>query len=144
MSGIIGGAGSKSGIIGYTEIDYEEGTFTATGRSGTSSVGYYTKTGNLIKFAINAWNITSTGGSAEMYITGLPFTPALAECAVSVGPTYQVDFPTNAVTLRAKVGLGAITVLFYWTTNDGNYIIATCSNFDSSSAGIQVSGTYMI
>ena len=27
MSGIIGGAGSKSGIIGHTELDYEEGTF---------------------------------------------------------------------------------------------------------------------
>ena len=30
MSGIVGGAGSKSGVIGTTEIDYETGSFTPT------------------------------------------------------------------------------------------------------------------
>ncbi len=28
MSGIVGGAGSKSGVIGTTELDYEKGTWT--------------------------------------------------------------------------------------------------------------------
>jgi hypothetical protein len=34
MSGIIGGVGSKSGVIGTTELDYEEGTWTPTSDYG--------------------------------------------------------------------------------------------------------------
>ena len=30
MSGIIGGAGSRSGVIGITELDYEQGSWTPT------------------------------------------------------------------------------------------------------------------
>ena len=37
MSGIIGGAGSKSGIIGQTELDYEEGEWTPTFSNVSSS-----------------------------------------------------------------------------------------------------------
>ena len=39
MSGIIGGAGSKSGIIGTTELDYEEGTWTPAFLGTTSNSG---------------------------------------------------------------------------------------------------------
>ena len=37
MSGIIGTVGSKSGVIGTTELDYEEGTFMTAGADGTGS-----------------------------------------------------------------------------------------------------------
>ena len=37
MSGMIGSAGSKSGVIGETELDYEEGTFMTAGADGTGS-----------------------------------------------------------------------------------------------------------
>jgi len=40
MSGIIGSTGSKSGVIGETEIDYEEGTWTVA-ISGAGGVGPY-------------------------------------------------------------------------------------------------------
>ena len=57
MSGIIGGAGSKSGVIGTTELDYEEGTFTphVNGAGDYNPDGYtasasgsYTKIGNMV------------------------------------------------------------------------------------------------
>jgi hypothetical protein len=143
MSGLINSAGSKSGVIGTTELDYEEGTFTATARNGNNATAYYTKIGNLVKFAISIWNIASTGGSAEFHITGLPFTPDIADVAISVGPTHQVNTPTNGVVLRAKCGDGDVSVLFYWQKDDDAYGISTCTDFDSGSAGIQVSGTYM-
>ena len=67
MSGIIGGAGSKSGVIGETEIDYEEGTFTITWESLTYSgsidisLGNYTKIGNTVRFtAFTSINLTNT------------------------------------------------------------------------------------
>jgi len=95
MSGIIGGAGSKSGIIGTTEIDYEEGTYTPSfygtsgGPSGVSfsvRTGAYTKVGNLctvfIHISIASW---SSGGSGQLIIS-LPFTMVGSHPAsVSVG-----------------------------------------------------------
>jgi hypothetical protein len=54
MSGIIGGAGSRSGVIGETEIDYEEGILTTPLKTGsTSQTSYssnnsrYTRIGNI-------------------------------------------------------------------------------------------------
>ena len=46
MSGIVGGAGSKSGVIGETELDYEEGIYTWTLTDGSctwNTVTNYTK-----------------------------------------------------------------------------------------------------
>ena len=55
MSGIVGSAGSKSGVIGTTELDYEEGFHTTVvGSSGGGSTTYdstamgYTKIGNQV------------------------------------------------------------------------------------------------
>ena len=51
MSGIIGGAGSRSGIIGETEIDYEEGSWTPASTSinlTPSSGANYTRIGNRV------------------------------------------------------------------------------------------------
>ena len=51
MSGLIGGAGSKSGVIGTTELDYEEGDWTP-GIQGTSTggtvTGKYKKIGDVV------------------------------------------------------------------------------------------------
>ena len=80
MSGIIGGAGSKSGVIGETELDYEEGTWTpvvtrtTTNPSGTPAVaGNYIKIGKLVYvqgyIQLNGY----TGGSGQWQCT-LPFT----------------------------------------------------------------------
>ena len=37
MSGIIGGAGSKSGVIGKTEVNVEEGTWTGVSNGSLST-----------------------------------------------------------------------------------------------------------
>ena len=83
MSGIIGGAGSKSGIIGETELEYEEGTFDVTfvaTTSGTITIdsnhdhGDYVRVGNMVH--ING-HFRCTGVSSpvgQFQITNLPFT----------------------------------------------------------------------
>jgi hypothetical protein len=80
MSGIIGGVGSKSGVIGETEIDYEEGTWTPvitrvdSNPSGTPSVaGNYIKTGKLVYVEGYAQLNGYSGGSGQWQCT-LPFT----------------------------------------------------------------------
>ena len=82
MSGIIGGVGSRSGVIGTTELDYEEGNWTpefrgSTGSAGTSvsgGAGSYVKIGKLVTIRVQAnWsNKGSWTGVVQIY--GLPFT----------------------------------------------------------------------
>jgi hypothetical protein len=72
MSGIIGGAGSKSGVIGETEIDYEEGDWTPTGSNLGSPVGIYTKIGNLVYVD----GMIIPDGDTSSVFGGLPFTTA--------------------------------------------------------------------
>tara|TARA_R100000458_G_scaffold23891_1_gene21454 strand:+ start:1746 stop:2210 length:465 start_codon:yes stop_codon:yes gene_type:complete len=100
MSGVVGGAGSKSGVIGQTEIDYEEGTYTPSfygtsgGPSGVSfatRIGAYTKVGNLctafIHINISSW---SSGGSGDLIIS-LPFT-MVGSYPASVSVGYSTNF----------------------------------------------------
>ena len=95
MSGIIGGAGSKSGVIGTTELDYEEGTWEPsiisgfisgtpqyiTLSAGTKS-GSYVKIGGLCSFNIYIYAATlvapAGGGGFQVNdnILTLPFTAA--------------------------------------------------------------------
>ena len=55
MSGLINGAGSRSGVIGTTELDYEEGLFLVPASTSAGAVpsygensSHYTKIGNSI------------------------------------------------------------------------------------------------
>ena len=83
MSGIIGGAGSKSGVIGTTELDYEEGTYTPTGHGGfgggavgttSDTYGRYTVVGNRCFCDFNIqFDGTGTDDTATVSSYGLPF-----------------------------------------------------------------------
>ena len=79
MSGIVGQAGSKSGVIGETEIDYETGEWTPSGDTwtlaGTVFKGTYTKIGNLVIAEVMFESVTTnSGGSVTNRLNGLPFT----------------------------------------------------------------------
>ena len=101
MSGIIGGAGSKSGVIGETELDYEEGTWTpvayrptnpnggaVSASTSITASGVYTKTGRVVTvdFVISLVG-TITQGSGAVQITGLPFTCSARYFSVALGQT---------------------------------------------------------
>ena len=72
MSGIVGSAGSKSGGIGETEIDYEEGTVTnpliiagsTTADSYYSSGVRYIKIGKLVNLFVYIDTVDTSPGGA--------------------------------------------------------------------------------
>ena len=85
MSGIINSVGSRSGVIGTTEIDNEEGTWTPSfGTTGThgentmtvnSIVGQYVKVGRLVRVNFQGQRADSgTWSSGNFYIRNLPYT----------------------------------------------------------------------
>jgi hypothetical protein len=92
MSGIIGGAGSKSGVIGTTELDYEEGTWTVTNSSATpqSQECIYTKVGRLVHCS-GTFESHASSTSAALW-GGLPF-PSSSDASQGVrgagGTAYQ-------------------------------------------------------
>ena len=90
MSGIINSAGSKSGIIGQTELDYEEGTWTPTVDSGTLTgvSGVYTKIGNKVTVKFNLANFSEKTADQIILITSLPFTLSAGGGTVQ---TFQVN-----------------------------------------------------
>ena len=77
MSGLINSAGSKSGVIGKTELDYEEGTWTV-GVAGCSitgtTTGNYTKVGNEVTINFYISNQTVSSSSGYAYVNNFPFT----------------------------------------------------------------------
>jgi len=118
MSGIIGGAGSKSGVIGTTELDIEEGnfTFSIVGSGGTAgswaqtgTTGYYRKVGPLVQFSLSGY-LTNTGSySTFLRVTGLPFVAA-QEGILSI--SYYPSTVVDAVWRTAQIVTGQSYVLF--------------------------------
>ena len=148
MSGIVGGAGSKSGVIGTTELDYEEGEFTVTMSSGTvaSEKGNYIRIGNMCQFTIQANNFASGTAGSAFTLEGLPFTSiAGAEwmaAALCSGVDSRLGGDYNRVIgflfenwdvvriYESGVGLGSEHGLMY-------------AQFDTASQ-VRVTGTYQV
>ena len=106
MSGIIGGAGSRSGVIGTTELDYEEGNFTTylKGTTGQPSPtintdhanggATYVRVGNLVSIQIIFSGVNTTSYSGAIYLEGLPFPASntgafVANCMVYNAATWN-------------------------------------------------------
>ena len=112
MSGIVGRTGSKSGVVGETEIDYEEGTWTPTwGATGSnpSSVNYnrntgtYTKIGDTVHCQVTMETASLTQGSGTVLITGLPFTARNTNELDSIFATYAYSWGTNNAPIIGRV-----------------------------------------
>ena len=113
-----------SGTVGSEVLDdYEEGTWTGTLKGSVSdptiavtATGAYTKVGRLVHITIAYSNVTTTGASGNVTITGLPFSGA----ATGAGSAITFDMFTTSTTLACwNVGT---TIAFYVS---GQFIPAT-------------------
>ena len=94
MSGMIGEIGSRSGVIGTTELEYEEGSWTPVSTSINlipSSGANYTRIGNRV--TVSAYITTNQASSGDFIISGLPFTNTGASQAS--GSIYLRDTHSN-------------------------------------------------
>ena len=150
MSGIIGGAGSKSGVIGTTELDYEEGTWTPQLYAGSSTMstsgatieGSYTRTGNLVYLTINLWSLPVSSSSGALQIRNLPFTSAEHAVfsvrqeyypkAYEIVPVYYLS-PSSTSIIIYDAGGGSA-----WLTD------ATVANILTGNFFARIAGTYKV
>ena len=133
MSGIIGGAGSKSGVIGTTEIDYEEGTWTPSLSCGYNchlwgiasvvvSNAIYTKIGNICRFSCKVYvtkDGSQTTNSSNINFTGFPFAVTHNQHGGA-----QLHCPENGDFgyLQHRSGTGASPLRDFTNSNLGNTI----------------------
>tara|TARA_R110000824_G_scaffold179839_1_gene360195 strand:- start:395 stop:814 length:420 start_codon:yes stop_codon:yes gene_type:complete len=129
MSGILGGAGSRSGVIGETEIDYEEGTWTPviSGITTTVTKATYTKIGNTV--FIRAW-ITAGGTGTTDTITGLPYLSGSDNTSASAALLNAVDWgagtapmarilnSSQIITLRTATDNAGANAVFNWVSGE--------------------------
>ena len=136
MSGIIGGAGSKSGVIGTTELDYEEGTLgteyangiltPASGTSITCNSLYtiaYTKIGNAI-FITGQVAVTGIDSPTGIKLN-LPFVCKSGSRAYRSGSgmvTYNSDFGPSATTIGCLTRDGTSFAEIYGLIDNAAYV----------------------
>jgi hypothetical protein len=123
---------SKNGIMFGTDTsdsnaldDYEEGTFTATlggsstQGSGPTTTGYYTKIGNQVHVTWTFTNVTVSGASGTVTVSGLPFTST----STAIGPggvTYKFNQPNHSTYL--KMNNNATEIYHYSVQNQGAWV----------------------
>jgi len=139
MSGIVNSAGSRSGVIGTTELDYEEGefAFTVSASAGTFNInsghntGYYCKIGNFVHFHGQLGSTTDTTGNAYLTLN-LPFVGHIltSEREVTAGGlvTYSVDYDGSGIPVYEIPGGGSTFVKFQMQSDAGgwsNFVMAS-------------------
>jgi hypothetical protein len=148
MSGIIGGAGSRSGVIGTTELDYEEGTWTptvsgTTSGSGDVGTGTYIKVGKVVTIIYYASNATFPTYEGTLKIS-LPFSGSSGgrqrgpDCFYY--PNSAWDGWTNFLGIVPNINISLDYMFFSIKEMDGDRQDSISSSNSSTSAA---SGLYL-
>ena len=145
MSGILGSAGSRSGILGETEIDYEQGEYSVTPMSaggkvwsGSSYMTFqYTKIGRQVTVSGLCNPTSDNGGGDGEFRLSLPFTSASLtdDSALSIG-TCSIWYQGSTISARLVAYLPRDSALLklQQTSEDGSSVTSTVnsSSIDSN------------
>ena len=140
MSGLIGQVGARSGVVGTTELDYEEGTFSfsiAT-TSGTANLhsshdtGTYVKIGSMVHIQGNLGLTSGSSGTGKLKLT-LPFVSGnFDDESESCGgglAMYSVDWDGSAPAWELPGG-GSTYVSFQTSQDDAGWGNLNFNNSD--------------
>jgi len=121
FAAVTGGTGTATANV---LNDYEEGTFTATLKGGTTdptiavtTTGKYTKIGNQVFVRIMFGNVSTLGASGAISITGLPFTSATTPEQIGYLMVENMATFTNS-SLSSYLGASSTTMSLYTSTSN--------------------------
>jgi len=122
-AGITFPAAQSASSDANTLDDYEEGTFTATLKGSVSdpttpvtTTGTYTKIGRQVTVSCQFSNVTTTGASGNVSVTGLPFS---ALSAVGAAMTHTFDLNGGTGVTASAFGT---TVELFSVVDDGAWV----------------------
>ena len=107
--------------------DYEEGTWTATLKGVTTdpstavtSSSKYTKIGKLVHIECVFNNVTTTGASGAVQVSGIPFSADTANRAHGTATCFQFDFPSGGTSLTCEIS--GSNIFFGLAVDSGNWV----------------------
>jgi hypothetical protein len=133
--------------------DYEEGTWTPILSDGTNNFtmganqnGRYTKIGRVVHFEAECGTSSIGSASGALKLIGLPFTSAssTSEGVCSIGFLRAFNYSADTIQLMAQVNGGTTEIAFFASKDDATEETVQCSQADSSSFFIRISGTYFV
>ena len=140
MSGIINSAGSKSGVIGTTELDYETGTWTATftgagGSAGsaatTTNSATYTRIGRIILWTCD-FTVDNIGSwTSSVRITGFPFTVTAGDYTHGGYPIWHSNLEYDGESIGIVIPPSYSRVEFVNLKDDASITACQTSQFDN-------------
>ena len=137
MSGIIGGGGSRSGVIGETELDYETGTWTPTVSSGTATtLGVYTRIGNIVTVSAYMKAFSDHTSTASINITQLPFTSAATGFA-QIG-TLLTSYFTHYGEAVTVINTSSSNMVIWHSNSEGDYFNLKHQAIASASTSVRL------
>ncbi len=140
MSGIVGGAGSKSGVIGTTELFYEEGTWSPVVATGTVSnaTGTYTKVGNLVNVVLYLNGFSNYSSGTNITVSPLPFT------SNSVGTSHGTCLTSYFNSLEEQVSVvnsNSANMVFHHSDGNGDYFAIEHAHIPNNSTATRLFAT---
>ena len=121
--------------------DYEEGTWTPTLKEGANTLtigtayGRYTKIGRLVTLSLNLENITQSGTTGELTITGQPFSAEITGTNggfIGVTRYNRFTVPANCFTLVLDT-IGNVIYLYWTQTGDVNSLQVVANDIANAS-----------
>ena len=132
MSGIIGGAGSKSGVIGETELDYEEGSWTPVPDAGSfnASNNRFRKIGGMCWLECYLNNIQDGFDS----LGGIPFptNPAGTAYENITGTIMANNIDVIANCYEVGSYIYNSRIYFYQSRDDAGWYDWRAANYDNN------------
>ena len=136
--------------------DYEEGTFTPgwTGSTGAPTIsyteqhGYYIKVGDLVTVWGYILVSSISGGTGQVWITGLPFTVADTIPATTIAGGGALNYFTNWGSTRSYISAspinGSATMRLYQIAGSGGsaYAATSITTDITSSTSVRFWGMY--
>ena len=147
MSGIIGGAGSRSGVVGTTELDYEDGTWTpamTAESTSTQAFGRYTRIGDIVWIMGEVNTIGNQSGGSTVGITGFPFTCKDVQAGFSTISLHRVDWPASVKSFVVKMTLNSTNAIIGWTIDQLGVLNCKGTDFADNASQCAFSGVYRI
>jgi hypothetical protein len=148
MSGLINSAGSKSGVIGTTELDYEEGTWTVTCNNGitlysNTDLGSYTKIGRMVTCGAQV-RVSNDNSEAALQFN-MPFlsrTTSEDSGNHTAGSLriYNIDIDSDSEWMSAYIGNNTVIMEFVYNRDNAASVVA----HGTTGGYIMFSGVYKI
>jgi hypothetical protein len=133
--------------------DYEEGVWTPILSDGTNNFtmvsnqnGRYTKIGRVVHFEAECGTSSIGSASGDLKLIGLPFASAssTSEGSCSIGFLRSFNYSADTIQLMAQVNGNTTEIGFTASKDDTTEESVQCSQADSSSFFIRISGTYFV